>query len=223
MHQKKSKKIVIYFFLFILVSSINNLQLNNKKFGAIKKINITGLEKKDNQILLNKLKKINLENIFFINHIKLTEVLEKNSLVHNFNVKKKYPSSLDIEIKKTDFVAKISNNGKIMIVGSNGKFLKDEIYNGYLPFIFGKPSIQEILKFKKIIDSSKFSFDQIKNLYFFPSLRWDIDLNNNILLKLPVEQPGKALNFAYDILNNKNIKNIKILDVRIQNQIILND
>tara|TARA_Y100001954_G_C15801641_1_gene600435 strand:- start:1750 stop:2421 length:672 start_codon:yes stop_codon:yes gene_type:complete len=223
MHQKKSKKIVIYFFLLILLSSINNLQLNNEKFGAIKKINITGLEKKDNQILLNKLKKINLENIFFINHIKLTEVLEKNSLVHNFNVKKKYPSSLDIEIKKTDFVAKISNSGKIMIVGSNGKFLKDEIYNGYLPFIFGKPSIQEILKFKKIIDSSKFSFDQIKNLYFFPSLRWDIDLNNNILLKLPVEQPGKALNFAYDILNNKNIKNIKILDVRIQNQIILND
>ncbi len=223
MHRKKSKKIVIYFFLLILLSSINNLQLNNEKFGAIKKINITGLEKKDNQILLNKLKKINLENIFFINHIKLTEVLEKNSLVHNFNVKKKYPSSLDIEIKKTDFVAKISNSGKIMIVGSNGKFLKDEIYNGYLPFIFGKPSIQEILKFKKIIDSSKFSFDQIKNLYFFPSLRWDIDLNNNILLKLPVEQPGKALNFAYDILNNKNIKNIKILDVRIQNQIILND
>ena len=223
MHQKKSKKIVIYFFLLILLSSINNLQLNNEKFGAIKKININDLEKKDNQILLNKLKKINLENIFFINHIKLTEVLEKNSLVHNFNVKKKYPSSLDIEIKKTDFVAKISNSGKIMIVGSNGKFLKDEIYNGYLPFIFGKPSIQEILKFKKIIDSSKFSFDQIKNLYFFPSLRWDIDLNNNILLKLPVEQPGKALNFAYDILNNKNIKNIKILDVRIQNQIILND
>ena len=105
MHQKKSKKIVIYFFLLILLSSINNLQLNNEKFGAIKKINITGLEKKDNQILLNKLKKINLENIFFINHIKLTEVLEKNSLVHNFNVKKKYPSSLDIEIKKTDFVA----------------------------------------------------------------------------------------------------------------------
>ena len=35
MHQRKSKKILIYFFLIIAVSSINNLSLHNLKFKNI--------------------------------------------------------------------------------------------------------------------------------------------------------------------------------------------
>ena len=223
MHQRKSKKIIIYFFLLILVSSIHHLGLNNLKFGPVDKINIYGLGENDNQALLNEVSKINLKNIFFIDSKKLSEVFEKNSLVQNFNIKKKYPSSLEVQIEKTNFVGKIKNDNKIMIIGSNGKFSKNEIYNGFLPFIFGKPDIQEILKFKKIIDISKFEFIQIKNLYFFPSYRWDIELKNNILIKLPEKQIEQALDASYEIINGKVIDNLKIIDARIQNQIILND
>lgn len=223
MHQNKSKKIIIYFFLLILVSSIHHLGLNNLKFGPVDKINIYGLGENDNQALLNEVSKINLKNIFFIDSKKLSEVFEKNSLVQNFNIKKKYPSSLEVQIEKTNFVGKIKNDNKIMIIGSNGKFSKNEIYNGFLPFIFGKPDIQEILKFKKIIDISKFEFIQIKNLYFFPSYRWDIELKNNILIKLPEKQIEQALDASYEIINGKVIDNLKIIDARIQNQIILND
>ena len=46
----------------------------------------------------------------------------------------------------------------------DGMFLDKE-----LPFIFGKPSIDEFIKFTNIIDQSKLSFNQVKNLYFFPS------------------------------------------------------
>ncbi len=223
MHQRKSKKIIIYFFLLILVSSIHHLGLNNLKFGPVDKINIYGLGENDNQALLNEVSKINLKNIFFIDSKKLSEVFEKNSLVQNFNIKKKYPSSLEVQIEKTNFVGKIKNDNKIMIIGSNGKFSKNEIYNGFLPFIFGKPDIKEILKFKKIIDISKFEFNQIKNLYFFPSYRWDIELKNNILIKLPEKQIEQALDASYEIVKSKVIDNLKIIDARIQNQIILND
>jgi len=44
MHQRKSKKILIYFFLLFLVGSINNININNLKFQSIKNINVTGLE-----------------------------------------------------------------------------------------------------------------------------------------------------------------------------------
>ena len=103
MHQRKSKKIIIYFFLLILVSSIHHLGLNNLKFGPVDKINIYGLGENDNQALLNEVSKINLKNIFFIDSKKLSEVFEKNSLVQNFNIKKKYPSSLEVQIEKTNF------------------------------------------------------------------------------------------------------------------------
>ena len=46
MHQRKSKKILIYFFLFLSVGSINNIYLNNFKFDKIKNIKISGLDEK---------------------------------------------------------------------------------------------------------------------------------------------------------------------------------
>ena len=66
MHQRKSKKILIYFFLLILVGSINNNSINNLKLEKVKNINIFGLEKKDQKIILYNLNNLDLKNIFFI-------------------------------------------------------------------------------------------------------------------------------------------------------------
>ena len=67
MHQRKSKKILIYFFLLFLVGSINNININNLKFQSIKNINVTGLENEDNSIISKKIKNLKLDNIYLIN------------------------------------------------------------------------------------------------------------------------------------------------------------
>ena len=56
MQQRKSKKILIYFFLLILVGSINNINLSDLKLHNINDINIIGLDIKDKSILLKKIK-----------------------------------------------------------------------------------------------------------------------------------------------------------------------
>ena len=43
MHQRKGKKILIYFFLLFLVGSINNIGLSNLNFKEIDNINVVGL------------------------------------------------------------------------------------------------------------------------------------------------------------------------------------
>ena len=92
-----------------------------------------------------------------------------------------------------------------------------------MPFIFGKPKVSEFLHLKKIIDDSKFSYDEIKNLYFFPSKRWDIELNNSIFLKLPQKDLKNTLNYIFNFLANNNLKDNTIIDARIENQIVIND
>ena len=221
MHQRKSKKFLIYFFLFILIGSVNNLNFNSIDFYKIKKIKIYGLD--NTNIILNKIKNLNLGIIFFLNKNELKNIIESNNLVENYKVYKRYPSTLNIYIKQTEFIGKINKEGKIFLIGSNGKLLKKEISNKKLPFIFGNPSIDEFLKFKKIFDNSKFSYDQIKNLYFFPSKRWDIQFNNDILLKLPVSNVDVSLEYLFQLLSNDKLKNIKKVDARINNQIIYND
>jgi cell division protein FtsQ len=223
MHQRKGKKILIYFFLLILVGSINNINFSSIKLKKIDSIKVLGLGDKDNSILLKEIKNLNLENIFLINKEKIVEKINSNSLIEKYEIFKRYPSSLDINIDKTKFLAKLNENDKILIIGSNGKLSKNDLFNNHLPFIFGKPDINEFLYFKEIIDQSNFSYDEVKNLYFYSSKRWDIELNNNIIIKLSKEHPKNSLKFAFEFLNNNDFKDIKIIDARIKDQIILND
>jgi cell division protein FtsQ len=106
MQQRKSKKILIYFFLLLIVGSINNINLNGLKFQNVNDINITGLDIKNKLILLKKIENFNLNNIFFINKIDLKDEIESNTLVENYSIFKRYPSALDINIEKTKFLAK---------------------------------------------------------------------------------------------------------------------
>ena len=223
MHQQKSKKIIIYFFLLILVGSINNVKLNNLKFKKINNINILGLNKLENIILSQKIKDLNLNNIFLINKKEIKDIINSDTVVERYDIFKKYPSTLNIKIDKTKFLARINDNGQIFLIGSNGKLSKNNLSNNQLPFIFGKPNINEFLNFKKIIDQSKFSYKEIKNLYFFSSKRWDLELNNNVIIKLSKDFTKESLQLASEFLYKSGIKNIEIIDARIRNQIILND
>ena len=223
MHQQKGKIILIYFFIFLIVGSINNNSLNRIQLEKIKNIKISGLDENENINLLEKISNLNLENIFLLNGNEISKIISSNSLVENYEMFKKYPHTLDIKIEKTNFLAKINSNGKIFLVGSNGKLSNIKFSDKELPFIFGKPEIDDFIKFTNIIDQSKFSLNEIKNLYFFPSKRWDVEFKNNIILKLSKNHVRFSLDQAFKLLNDNNFRHIKIIDARIKNQIILND
>ncbi len=223
MHQQKSKKILIYLFLFLIVASINNTFLTKIRFDKIKSIKISGLNQNQNINLLESIKELNLKNIFFLNRNEISKILSSNTLVENYEIFKKYPYALDIKIEKTKFLGKINNNGKIFLIGTNGKLSDIKFSDKELPFIFGKPKIDEFVKFTNIIEQSKFSLNQVKNLYFFPSKRWDLELKNNVILKLSKDHTKLSLDQAFELINDNNFKDIKVVDARIKNQIILND
>ena len=221
MHQRISRKIVIYLLIFFSVSSIGNFHLINFNFLKNIRFNITGLDDLNILNMINNLNNLKIKNIYFLNKSKISEIIESNTLVENYSVHKKYPSNLIIKIIDTNFLAKINLNNEIYIIGSNGKLINNNYKNDNLPFIFGKPEINEFLNFKRLIDESKFSYDQIKNLYFFPSKRWDVELNNQLILKLSKNDIKDSLNQAFKFFNNNNFKEIKLIDARIKNQIII--
>ena len=209
--------------MLIIVSSIGNNSINNFKFRKIENYKIFGLDQKSNEIILNKFKELSSENIFLIDKKEIEKLFNSNSLVERYVVFKKYPSTINIKIEKTNFLAKINDNGKIFLIGSNSKLTPIDSGYNELPYIFGKPSIDEFLKFKKKIDKSKFSYDQINNLFYFQSKRWDLKLHDNILLKLPENLTLETLNSVYEFLENYNGKNFNILDARLENKFILNE
>ena len=223
MHQQKGKKILIYLFLFLIVGSINNIALTKINFEKIKRIQISGLNQNQNINLLENIKELNIKNIFFLNGKEISKIISSNSLVENYEIFKKYPHALDIKIERTKFLAKINNNGKTFLIGTNGKLSDVKFSDKELPFIFGKPKIDEFMKFTHVIEQSKLPLNQVKNLYFFQSKRWDLELKNNVILKLSKDHTKLSLDQAFEFLNDNNFNNIKVVDARIKNQIILND
>ena len=221
MHQRTSKKIIIYFLLFISLCTVSNIELNKKNFLKIKKINIFGINNIEVSNIKNEINNLNINNIISLNKNEISNVINSYSIVENYKIFKKYPSTLNIEIIKTNFLAKINYDGKTYIVGSNGRLINEKFNNDHLPYIFGNPETKEFLKLKKKIDLSKFSYDQIKNFYFYPSKRWDLELKDGIRIKLSNLNIVKSLNQSFEFLNLKNLRDIKIIDLRVKNQIII--
>jgi len=224
MLQKKNKQIFIYLFFFVIFGTINNHKIFNSDTFEIKNFQILGLENNYKKELENNLLNINEFNIFFVSKDYLKLIFNSNPLIETFQVFKIYPSSLNIKIKKTNFLARLNVNGDIFLIGSNGKLTKDFLLSDseILPFIFGNPKVEEFLNIFSIINRSDFKYENIKNLFFYKSGRIDLELKDNIYIKLPLDNLEKVLKIIFQLISNKYLDK-KIIDARVPNQIILYD
>jgi cell division protein FtsQ len=223
MHQstdKKNKIIIYLLFLFILsTTSAKFINDQNALSSSVSKINITGLSERKNLEILNNLNNILYKSIFVISKDEIKKILEKHNIIQEFSIKKIYPSTLKIEIKPTKFIARVSNNGQYL-VGANGKLIEDRNNSELLPYIFGEFNSQHFLSFKQNIEKSIFSFSNLKTLYFFPSGRWDILTDNDILIMLPQEHLVTSLNLSKKLIDNDNFKDNKFIDLRVTNHLV---
>ena len=222
MQLRLNKKILFYILLIITLSTFNNKYFSNIELKTIDEITIVGLNDRETQDLLTNLELLNLKNIFFLNKFQLVKKLEANKLIENYTVFKKYPSSIEIRVTKTKFLANIFKDGKTFVLGSNGKLIQPVDKDNNLPNIFGDYDNVSFFNLLKSIKKSKFELSRVKNLYFFKSGRWDIETDKNVIIKLPKESLEDSLNLSLSLLHNKEFKNIKILDLRQDNQVIVN-
>jgi len=65
-------------------------------------------------------------------------------------------------------------------------------------------------------------YNNIKEIFFYPSGRIDIKNKDSVTIKFPKKNLEEAINIASKIINNKNLKN-NVIDLRIKNHLILSD
>ena len=221
MHQRTNRKIIIYLFLFAILASVNNFKYINLQLFKIDLINISGLNNTDNSNLYEKITNYKKKNIFFIDNLEISKNINSNNLVEKFWVFKEYPSTININLIKTNFLGIAKINNIDYLIGSNGKLIKkrnDQVID--LPFIFGSVDANDFLILKEILDKSNFDASKIENFYYFKSNRWDIKTKKGLVIRLPSEINVNLLNTVNQIIEDENFKNIKTLDFRQTNQII---
>ena len=224
MHQsigKKNKVIIYLIFLLILsTTSVKVIEEQKRHSLKIKNIKIFGLTITKNLEIQNDLKSIFYQNILFLGEKEINKIIKKHNIIEEYKIKKIYPSTLNIEIKPTEFLAKLTNVNNL-IVGANGKLISGVESDKSLPYVFGEFNSKKFLEFKKNIKKSKFSFSEFKAIYFFPSNRWDIVMIDDVLIKLPEKNMSKSLNKAYKIITSTQFKDKNIIDLRVNGHLVI--
>ena len=219
----KDKRILIYLFLLILFGSINNKHFTNISFFKIKNTKLVGLNDVEKSNLLTEFEIIKKKNIFFLQKKELIKILNSNDLIESFLINKNYPSDINIIIQKTNFLANINILDENFLIGSNKRLIKSKLSNPNLPTVLGNPSLKDFFLINDEILKSSIKLTDIKKLYFFPSKRWDLELNSGILIKLPMSNPINSLNKYFEIKSLPQFNDIEIFDMRVENQIIINE
>ena len=162
------KKIFVYIFFLLFLSTLNNQSLINSDILNLKitQIKVSGLSNEENLKTKKSLNYLILQNIFFIKKKQLSDILDKNKLVHSYKIKKIYPNSIEIFIKKTELLATTNLNESFFYIGSNAKLIKTNSINKNLPYVFGKFEIRDFINFLKIINQSNFNIDNISQIFF---------------------------------------------------------
>ena len=127
MHQliDKKRRILIYLLLLFILSTVN-IKLNESQniySSKVNQINIEGLSKVDNTKIHNALDNLFYKNILLVDKEEIQKVMSKYNIIEEYNIKKIYPSTIDINIKPTNFVARLSSSDQL--VGANGKLIRD--------------------------------------------------------------------------------------------------
>ena len=224
MLQKIDKKKYIFFYLiiFLIFSSTHNLNLKYNNFFIVKKIEVVGLDERDNLLLEKKLKDLIGLNIFTIDKESFKFIKSEN-LINRYNIKKIYPNHIKVYIESAMAISVIKYLNELVILGNNGKIIDLESLPSDIPEVNGTNDIKKVFETIKIINKSNFNIKNIKKIIFFPSDRIDIILKNKKKIRFPINLTIDNLNLSLQLIEDEVFHASKIIDLRIPNKVISYD
>ena len=215
------KSLVIALFLLILLTTINP----QKKF-IISKFNLKTITIENNFLLedreiKNLLQPIYNKNLLFLKNIEIQKILMKNSFIESFNIKKKYPNTLNIKIFEKKPIAIIFSKKNKFYLSEKIDLIEFKNLPNYqtLPKVFGNKYDFKI--FYKNLKKIDFPLNIITKYTFYETNRWDLETQNKQIIKLPSEDYIKSLKNYLKLKNKNDFEKYELFDYRISNQLIL--
>ena len=225
---KRFYKIISLFFILIFLTTytpntINFTETEIDFFFKIKNIEITNNYKIKKKDILSKLNHLYKKNIILIKDYDFQKPLESVNFLERIEVKKKYPSTIILTIHETKPLAIIFKNEKKYVIDSSSNLISydEDIFEKNLPNILGKGAEKDFLTFFDQLNNNNFPSNKIENYYYFQINRWDIKLRDDKLIKFPADKRKEAIQQSVELLNRKDFKNYKVIDLRIQGKIVV--
>ena len=149
--------------------------------------------------------------------------MNKFNFIESIYVKKIIPSSINVNLSKTSILGKTFINGEEFYIGKNGEFINhNQIFGKYTtPTVFGEFELKEFLNLYNTLNNQMLEINKIEYFYYFKNRRWDLVFSNGLVLKLPSKNKSDSIKIYKQLIDNDNLINTKIIDLRVFNQIIM--
>ena len=221
MHLLKDKKykFIFYSLLIVFLTSTNNYNVISRSIFSVKYIYVSGLSNEKNKIINNQIKNLKKKNIFFLKKNYFTKLINRNDTKY-LSIKKNYPNILILDFIPAKPLCIIEMQDTKIVLGDNGKRLDVKINSNNIPTVLGSDNFNEIFYVTNLLKLSKFENKKIEKIIFFKSGRFDVNLNNGVIIKFPIKYNKEIINYSLSLLNEKKFANSKIIDLRIKNKII---
>ena len=219
---------ILFFYDQKIIKQFNSFIENysDKYQYSLSVVNINGLNNINEDEILNLIKPYKDSSIFLIPIKKIAKKISQNNWVKSINIQSNYKDTIEINIDESKPIG-IYTTGIQNILFSDDLKILENIANNEKRFsalikFEGKNSLHESIKF---IDSFPDDFIQyVDKAFLINQRRWDLELKNSILLKLPENNIKEALeNYKKIYINfsNEELIEIESIDLRMKKKIIL--
>jgi len=210
---------IALFILFSTFISQNKFKVN--KF-EIKEIKIENNDILQYQELIKIFSFLYNKNIIFLNSHELKKKIHQISFIKKIEIKKIFPDKLVIKVfEKEPIAILIDANKKKFYLGKKIDLIEFRKIPKYenLPTVKGE--LESFKTLYKILIKINFPTEQILSYHLFELNRWDIEMNDKKILKLPKRNYTEGLINFMSIKDKTNFEKYKIFDYRLNNQLIL--
>tara|TARA_B100000886_G_scaffold151517_1_gene103081 strand:+ start:28764 stop:29444 length:681 start_codon:yes stop_codon:yes gene_type:complete len=222
MHQLKGKKkrIIILILLFFFLTTYN---YNNNiifPFFKIEQIEFRGDNLIEENIKNQIVKELQNKSLFFLKKNNFKNILSNSNWIESFKIKKSYPNKITIILNELSPVAFYSNQGNNYLI--NSEYINSKkIYNKENIGLFKVSGNYNSIKLKNIYLNLKLFPNLKKKIYeikYLKSERWDMFTKKT---KIQLGRYDFEKQFKYIEIILKQNNNIKILDMRVQNRMVI--
>jgi len=199
------------FYTFIQdISEKYNYQLNNVEINSLKKINKSEV----NSIV----KQYYNQSIFLLPLEEISNSINQLSWVKNVNLSTNFNNKLNVKIFEYKPIGLLFYNNQLFYFSKDGKIIDKfkEKTNNNLIIFYGNQVSSAAYNLLNIINKTE-TGNIITEGYYINERRWDVKLQNNILLNLSeinIEESLKNYIKLIKKFNNSDIMKIKSIDLR---------
>ena len=199
------------------ISETYNYKLKNVEINSLQRVNKFEVN--------NIVNKYFNKSIFLLPLKEISNSINQLSWVKDVNLSTNFNNKLIIEIFEYKPIGLLFYNNQLFYFSKDGEIIdkfKEEINNNLIIF-YGNQVSKVAYNFLNIINKTE-TVNMIKEVYYINERRWDVKLNNNIVLNLSeinIEESLKNYTKLIKKINNSDIIKIKNIDLRVIEKAII--